>query len=683
LLAVLLVLVTMTLYWPATRCSFVNLDDDLYVTANAHVQNGLTLEGIQWALLNPVAENWHPLTVWSHMLVYQLCGSNPRGHHLINVMLHTLNVALVFALLQLMTGATWRSLFVAALFAAHPLRVESVAWVTERKGLLSTCFGLLSLVSYVLYAQDKMRREQYRIQKGLRGNEEGRRQNAGMEVAAYAPAVARLTVNAARYYQLSLLSFALGLMSKPMLVTWPFVMLLLDYWPLRRIQKPKGIAAQSSPSTKPALPLIVEKIPFFGLAMLMSVVTLVEQKRGGALEAGEGLGVSARLGNALVSYGLYLEKTLWAAKLAVLYPHPGYWPARELVVAGMAMLGISVAVWLQRRRYPFLLTGWLWFLGTLVPVIGLVQVGQQAMADRYTYIPSLGVLILGVWAACELSQHQRHRVLVLSLSGGAAFVLCLALTRRQIGYWKDSVSLFRHALEVTDNNWVAHDNLGTALGDKGQSDEAIRHYQEAIRLKPGDAKAHDNLGVALYKKGQIDKAIRCYQEAIRLKPRDAKAHNNLGAALADRGQGDEAIRCYQEAIRLQPDYAEAHSNLGIALGRKGQIEEAIRQFQEAVRWRPHSAEAHSNLGIAFGRMGRVEEAIRQFQEAIHLRPDYAEAHNNLGIVFYQQSRTDEAIRQFQETLSLKPDLVDTRRNLEIALAAKARSSPPSAASTNR
>ena len=698
LLALLLLLVTMALYWPATRCDFVNLDDDLHVTANLQVQQGLSLQNIKWAFLNPVAHDWHPLSVCSHMLDCQLFRLNPWGHHLTSVLLHTLNAGLVFALLQAMTGARWRSLWVAALFAVHPLRVESVAWVTERKDVLSALFGLLALMAYARYAEVQSLKS--KVQPAAPA---GQRGESPKSVVRGPWSLFRL--RSPIFYLLSLFCFALGLMSKPMLVTWPLVMILLDYWPLRRFQ----FKTQDS-RLKTSLPLLLEKLPFFALAALASVVTFAVQKRGGVVAAVEHMPLGARAGNALISYCRYLGKLFWPTDLAVMYPHPGYWPLAKVLLAGGGLLGLSVLVWVGRRRYPYLLMGWLWYCGTLVPVSQMIQTGSQAMADRWTYLPSLGMLIMVVWGAYELTRRWQHQVLGLSMAGGAAVGLCLALTWQQIGYWKDSEALFWHALEVTENNYVAHGNLGAALDKKGQTDEAMHQFREALRLGPQQAEAHNNLGAALDEKDQIDEAIRQYQKALRLKPSYAEAHNNLGTALGKKGQTDEAIRQYQEALRLKPDYAEAHYNLGAALGRKGQSDEAIRQYQEAVRLKPdyadahnnlgaalddrgqsdeairhyqaalrlkpNHAEAHNNLGIALGRKGQSDEALLQFQEAVRLKPDYAEAHNNLGIAFYQQHRTGEAIRQFQEALRLKPDYAGARQNLDAVLATGARSSPP-------
>jgi Flp pilus assembly protein TadD len=631
----MLVLATIAIYWPSTRFGFVNLDDNVNVTSDVHVLNGLTWESIKWALLNPMADNWQPLTAWSHMLVCQVCGLNPWGHHLANVLLHALNAGLVFALLQRMTGASWRSLLVAALFAVHPLRVESVAWVTERKDVLSAFFGLLALIAYARYAE-------YQRLEPESGSQH--------PVTASSPHASRftfydscLTPHAGAFYLLSLFFLALGLMSKPMLVTWPFVMLLLDYWPLHRFE-----LSTLNPQLPTALRLVREKIPFFVLAALMSVVTFSVQKHAGVLSTGEKLTLGARLGNALISYCRYPGKLFWPADLAVFYPHPGHWPVEKVLLAGGLLLGISVLVWVPRRRYPYLLMGWLWYCGTLAPVSQVIQTGGHAMADRWIYLPCLGVLILAVWGASELTQRWRYQVLALSVASGAALVLCLAVTRRQLGYWKNSDVLLRHALAVTENNWLAHRNLAGDLYSKGQMDEAISHFREFVRLRPEVANSHYNLGVALSSKGRMGEAIGQFQEALRLNPDNAEAHNNLGTALDEKGQLDEAIRQYQEALRLKPDYEVAHINLGVALGKQGQIDEAIRQLQEAIR----------------------------------LKPDHAEARNNLGTAFYQLGRIDKAINEFQEALRLKPDYVDARRNLDVALAAKANPSPPPGATTN-
>ena len=414
------------------------------------------------------------------------------------------------------------------------------------------------------------------------------------------------------------------------------------------------------------MPLIWEKAPFLAAALVFGVVTIYAERGVGALGAATTFPLAGRVQNALLSYLGYLKQTLWPTDLAVFYPYPETFPAWRVAGAGLVGLVVSaLLLWAPRQR-PYLAAGWIWYVVTLLPVIGLIQVGDFSRADRFTYVPLIGVFLALSWGGYELTRGWRHQVLALSVAGGAALLLCLGLTRQQLGYWQDSETLFRHALEVTENNDLAHNNLGNALGRKGQTDEAIRQYQEAIRLKPDHADAHNNLGAALDKKGQIDEAIRQFQEAIRLKPDDADAHNNLGIALGKKGQIDEAIRQYQEALRLKPDHAEAHNNLGVALDKKGQTDEAIRQFQEALRLKPDYADAHNNLGVALDEQGQSDEAIRQYQEAIRLKPDYADAHNNLGNALGRKGQTDEAIRQFQEALRLKPDHADAHNNLGIA-----------------
>jgi protein O-mannosyl-transferase len=644
-----LALLTVVIYWPATRHEFVNYDDTLYVTANAHVQAGLTLENLKWALFNPVTSNWHPLTVWSHMADCQFFGLNAWGHHLTSVLLHALSTVLVFLFLRGLTGALWPSVWVAALFGWHPAHVESVAWVAERKDVLSACFGFLSLIFYVRYVA--------RSKSEVRSPKEGRSptSEAGHHVS-------RFTFHAPALYLLSLLFFSLGLMSKPMLVTWPCVMLLLDCWPLGRMQNAEcrtqnaaaggtehatrhtphltRLTAQSqitdgrsqiaNRKSQILLPLLVEKLPFVALAAAVSVVTFIVQQQEHTVKTADEFPFVARCENALISYCRYLGKLLWPTDLAVFYPHPGHWPVVQVLLAGVLVVGVSVLLFWRRRRYPILLMGWLWYCGTLVPVIQLVQTGGHAMADRYTYLSSVGVLVLAAWGALELTRSWRYQVMALCVAGGAAVVLCLALTRQQLGYWQDSESLFRHAVAVTENNYVAYDNLGTVLGQRGQMDEAIRQFQEAIRLKPGHANAHCSLGLALDKTGQTDEAIREFREAIRLKPDHASAHSNLGLALEKKGQMDEAMRQFQEAIRLEPRHVEARNNLGVNLGKRGQLDAAILQLQEALRLKPDYPEAHNNLGTAFLQLGRVDEAMSQYREALRLKPDYTEAKDNLA-----------------------------------------------------
>ena len=499
-------------------------------------------------------------------------------------------------------------------------------------------------------------------------------------------------------------------MSKPMLVTWPFVMLLLDYWPLGRMQNAEGrMGKPATRNTQHAtritfhVSLLLEKLPFFFLAALSSVVTFLVQQRGGAVMVAESLPLGARVANALISYGRYLGKSFCPTDLAVYYPRPAQWPMARVLLAGGLIVGLSVLVWVRRRRHPYLLMGWLWFLGTLVPVIGLVQVGAQAMADRYTYLPSLGVLILTVWGAYELTRSWRYQAPAWSVAGGAAIVLCLALTRQQLGHWKDGETLFRHALEVTENNHGTHSGLGIALYMKGRTDEAIAEYTTALRLNPDDPVAHNILGIALEKKGQLDQAISQFQEALRLNPNRPDFHYNLATVFYQQGRTTEAMGQFEAALRLRPDLAEV-PDLGAALALRGPAAEvarqfqkahklkhydaqapknpvapldqkdqttvAISQFQEAVRLSSDSAAAYYNLGLALGQKGQIDEAIRQFREALRLESDHPLAHYSLGNALLMKGQIDEAIRQFQEAIRIKPDHAEAHYNLGVALGSK-------------
>ncbi len=683
LIAGLLVLVTIAVYWPATQCDFVNLDDDVYVYENAHVQNGLTWENVRWASTTLYFGIWHPLTWVSHMLDCQLFGLRPAGHHLTSVLLHAANTVLLFVVLRGMTGALWRPALVATLFGLHPLHVESVAWVAERKDVLSTFFVLLTLWAYGRYAERSVVRSQWSVVSSRSARAPAT--DNGKRTTDYR---SRITDPRTLFYLLSLLFFALALMSKPMVITLPLVLLLLDYWPLRRfdlsmltsegrirdwLARRVGTARQSvqvgagadtsarrpypppanaptpSPATIPRL--LVEKLPFVMGALLVSWLTLRSAHQEGWTASVAHYPLTGRIANATLSYARYGLQVFWPAHLAAYYPLPATFAAQPVAGAALLLLGISVVAFWAARRWPYILVGWLWYLVTLLPVIGLlIQLAAYSHADRYTYVPLIGLFVSLVWGGWELVRQWGRPICVCAAAGvAAAVVLCIALTEQQLGYWQDAETLFRHAITVTPNNWMARNNLGHALAKKDQGDEAIRQYQEALRLKPDYA----------------------------------EAHNSLGNALGRKGQSDEAIHQYQEALRLKPDYAEAHNNLGIAFGKQGQTDEAIRQFQEALRLKPDYAAAHNNLGNALLAKGQTDAAIGQYQEALRLKPDYPDAYNNLGTVFYHQSRTTEAIHQFQQALRLKPDYADARKNLDAALAAQADASQPPGASTSR
>jgi tetratricopeptide (TPR) repeat protein len=561
-----LIAANLIVYASVRHHDFVNFDDDDYVTTNAVVLRGLTWHGVSWAFTTGYADNWHPLTWLSHMLDVQLYGLDPGAHHLTNLLFHIANTLLLFGLLHRMTVALGRSAFVAGLFAVHPLHVESVAWVAERKDVLSTLFWMLTLWAYVEY------------------------------VKRPGPRRSDLRRSAVLGYSAVLLFFALGLMAKPMLVTLPFVLLLLDFWPLGRVG--------ASPSGATIGRLLWEKLPLLALAALSSIVAFVVHRRGGAVIS---LGVTPlilRVENALISYVAYIGKMLWPARLAVLYPYAQSLPLWWVAGAFLGLMGVSVAVICAGPRRPYLLVGWFWYLGALVPVIGLIQVGDQAMADRYTYIPLIGLFIIVAWGVPELLVRWPLRRIALRAAAALVILACAFAASGQLQYWENSTTLWTHALAVTTGNNIAHNNLGVALAGQGKIDEAIVQYSEALRTKPNYANAHNNLGVALDDQGKIDEAIAQYIEALRIRPDYANAHINLGVALANQGKIDEAIAHFTEALRIEPDSAKAHNDLGIALASQGKIDDAIAQFTEALRIKPDYADAHNNLEVALVRRGK-------------------------------------------------------------------------------
>ena len=648
---------------------FVNYDDDLYVYENPAVTRGLTLQGIIWAFTHVHCSNWHPLTWVSHMLDCQFYGLSPGGHHLTNILFHTATAILLFLILRQMTGALWRSAFVAAVFAIHPLRVESVAWVAERKDVLSGLFFMLTIGAYARYAQRRSRVEPSSLRSAASGSREPRAQS----VSALDPRLPALD------YCLVLLFFALGLMCKPMLVTLPFVLLLLDYWPLNRLRAD----AASEPVFRLAgrlVPrrLVFEKLPLLGLAVASCAVTIFAQTK--SILPFENMSLSLRMGNASISCVAYLGQMFWPLGLAVLYPFTaGGVGVSEVVLSLVLLAGISTGVFILRRRRPYFLTGWLWYLIMLAPVIGIVQVGAQARADRYTYLPQIGLYLLLTWAAADLCAGWRHRRVVL---GGGSTIILMALifcARAQTVYWRNSESLWTHTLACTSDNFIGHNNLGTALLKTGNADEAMVHYQMALEIKPDFAEAHNNLGNFLFQKGSVDEAMVHYQMALEIKPDYAEAHYNLGYALLKMGNVDEAIAHFQKALQIKPDYAEAHNNLGYALIQKGSVDEAIPHFQKALQIKPDYADAHNNLGNILLEKGSVDEAIIHFQKALQIKPDDADAHNNLGTALLQKGKVDEAITHYQKALQINPDFVEAHKNLSNALLQKGkrgRSDPP-------
>ena len=594
----LLVAATLAVYWQVQNFDFVNFDDNTYVYDNSHVQNGLTFENITWAFTATHASNWHPLTWLSHMLDCQLYGMNSGQHHLTNLLFHIANTLLLFFVLTKMTGSLWRSAFVAALFAFHPLHVESVAWVSERKDVLSTFFWLLTIYSYSLYVEH--------------------------------PAVNR--------YLLVVLCFTLGLMSKPMLVTLPFVLLLLDLWPLNRFSLEQPDRSNNAQQRSTALGLVLEKIPLFVLAAMSSAVTFYAQKQAQAIVPLEAIPFKVRTANALVSYANYIAKMIWPSNLAARYPHPGMHSGLKIAGACLLLAAVSLGVIRVIKHRPYFTVGWLWYLGTLVPVIGLVQVGGQAMADRYTYVPHIGLFIVIAWGAPELAAQWRHRKILLAVLAIALLSILTAVTWKQAGYWKNSITLFEHTLAVTSNNWLAHNNLGAALSAQGRMDEAMGHYLEAVRIKPDYVDAHNNLGKAFYKKGRTKEAISHYLQALRKKPDDAGTNYNLGNAFYRQGRAEEAIDHYLQALRIESDNADLHINLGAALTKQGRTDEAMKHYLAALRIKPDHVDAHYNLGAAFFAKGDIKGAIDHFSKVLKINPDDLYAKNNLKKLLLMQQQ---------------------------------------------
>lgn len=564
---------------------FVNFDDQYYLRVSPYVSSGLTLPGIKWALTTFYFVNWHPLTWLSYMLDVEIYGLNAGGFHVTNVLLHATASILLFRLLRRLTGAGSASAFVAALFAVHPLHVESVAWVSERKDVLCGVFFMLTLSAYAAYVRS--------------------------------PGVRR--------YSLVAIMFILGLMSKPMIVTLPFLLLLMDIWPLRRLALPGDTL---KPQHQPPWRLLVEKAPLMLFAAASCYLTVRAQAANVAkLDV---LPLSVRVANAASSYVGYVAKTIWPSRLAAFYPYPSVQSGWRMVACLLALLAVSLAVVRELRRRPHLAVGWFWYLGTLIPVIGLVQTGDQSMADRYTYIPIIGLFIMVAWSGQELVERNAdHRVVV---RGAAILVLfaCVIAARAQTSHWRGTKELWARALAVTQDNYIAESGMGGVLLSEGKLDEAIVHYEKAVAITPFSAQTYNTLGAALMKHQYIEKALPYLVHAVELKPEYAEAHNNLGLALVSLGKIDQAIAHYEEALRIEPNYAEVLSNLAIALARLGRFDEALARFKESLRSDPDYADGHYNLAVALFQRGNVAEAIVHLRTALRLDPDNADARHMLS-----------------------------------------------------
>jgi protein O-mannosyl-transferase len=786
LCCVLLALLTISVYWPVVRLGFINYDDPDYVSGNPRVQAGLTAAGAAWAFTNSHSSNWHPVTWLSHMLDCQLYGLKAGGHHLTNLLFHTANTLLLFGLLIRMTRECgvrsaepkecgvenaecgigqaapplafslqplafptfWLCAFVAALFALHPLHVESVAWISERKDVLSGFFFLLTIWAYVRYAEKA---------KGYAEKAEGLRLNAkvgagvsatlnpqpstlnpaekakGLRLKAKVDSSAKagsrfsfqlsaFSFHASAFYLLSLTFFVLGLMSKPMLVTLPFVLLLLDYWPLGRFH----LRDSSHFSLKPLAFSLLEKLPFFALSAVSCVVTFLVQQAAGATVPLASAPVEVRFVNALMAYASYLGKTIWPTRLAVFYPYVRFDLDSWQVIAALLLLAAITAgaVWLRKQR-PYLLVGWLWFLGMLVPVIGLVQVGKQSMADRYTYLPHIGLFIALVWGAAALlapgapvslpaqtlsHEQARRRGGWRSRWLGAATVAlvlagCAILTARQLACWRSTKTLFEHAAAATERNFVAFTVIASALAEQGQPAEALEWCRKSLEISPDYPEAHHTLGAIYAKLERYDDAVASYRkaaeldpsypdpraglgsvlvkqgkfteaeswcrEALRLNPVGLPALFSLATALHNQGKLDEAADCYRRIITVDPKLFTPHSLLGKVLAAQGKTDEAVAELQLALKLRPNEGDTRTVLGVLLLGRGSFEEAAGQFSEAARLQPTNSLANYQLALIHQQRKETRAAIECLRKALRAQPDWPETLNNLAWLLASGA------------
>jgi tetratricopeptide (TPR) repeat protein len=717
---VLLVCVTVGVYWPVQKYDYVVLDDPVFVYQNPYVLHGLTWSGVKWAFQFGHGDYWHPLTWLSLMLDVTVFGQGAGGLHSTNVLLHAFNVALVFLLLRSWTGALGRSAMVAVLFALHPLRVESVAWITERKDVLSGLFFLLTLWAYGNYA----RRETV--------------------AKSRAPTFRR----SALHYGLALLFYACALMSKTMVVTLPCVLLLLDVWPWRRF-KLAGIGSQIGMRR-----MVCELIPFLVLSGISLWTTTRSQPTETPIFVLSDLNWKLRIETVFVTYAQYLGKTFWPVRLATYYPHPWHWSGSLVVSSIVLVFGCSAVVLRFRRDRPYLFVGWFWFVGMLVPVLGLTHGWFQYLADRFTYLPSIGLLILLVWAIFEWAGYGRARRLTMAIVLGLGVVTCALRTRDQLNYWRNSELLLNHALAIGEKSDLSYQKLaeyfldhgrateaigtyrealnlftnsasiksspfsatsgkspsyyeawshvtfgyfletagqsaeaieelnkgisllpdipkaynvrGSAHADRGEIEDAVKDYREALRINPNYVEAHNNLGLALVGEGKISEALAQYAEALRVEP-NATVYVNRGNAFAAEGRMSDAIDCYEKGLQLDPGIAKAHYNLGAALAHAGKMDEAIAHFTEADRLEPGHAEIYNNLGYALVVKGRLEEGMSNYRRAIQINPNYSDAYANLAWAFMAKGRLDEAIQQFNQALRIDPNSVDIHNALGTAL----------------
>jgi tetratricopeptide (TPR) repeat protein len=621
---------TFATFWPVVGHDFVNLDDTVYVTGNSRVLQGLTWDGTRWAFTNLNAGFWQPLVWLSYMLDVTLFGKGPGGLHFTNLLLHVANTLLLFLFLNRASGVLWRSTLVAALFALHPLHVEPVAWIASRKDVLSTFFGFLSLLCYAHY------------------------------VEAWREIELRPSRKLLLWYSAAFVMFVCGLMSKTMLVTLPPLMMLLDYWPLQRLTADNWRMRIWC--------LLAEKGPFLAVAFIFGIVTIYAEKEVGAISPSASSPVAVRIGNGALSYVQYLWQTVWPVNLSPSYPYPKQLAIEAAVGSGLLLLLSSMIVLTQATRRPYLLTGWFWYVGLLLPVSGLIQVGFHSRADRYTYVPLVGIFIALVWGTGELASRLRLPRSIGVVVAGLMVGLCAIVSSKQLRYWSDSVTLFEHTLSVTTSNPITHESLAAALFERGRLAEAIHHHKQAIELRPDFAEAYNNLGDALATQGQRQESIPYFEKALDIKPGYAEAHNNLGTVLTDLGRSSDAVEHYMKALEIKPDYPEAHNNLANLLRSQGKLAAAVEHYQQALKLNPYLAEAHFNLAMTLANQNRPTEAIEHFQHVLEIKSDYAEAHYQLGDMLQQSGRFKAAIAHYQSVLKLAPEHLGARNNLAWLLA---------------
>ncbi|MBI5214345.1 MAG: tetratricopeptide repeat protein [Ignavibacteriae bacterium] len=648
---ILLLVVSTTLaYWKTFDNKFLNFDDSGYVTKNEQVKSGLSWETVRWAFTSVKESNWHPLTWLSHALDVSLFGVDAKYHHATNLLLHLLSTILLFLAVERMTKAVWQSAFVAFMFALHPLHVESVAWVAERKDVLSGLFWMLTFLAYIQYHK----------------------------------------TSRTQWYISSLIFFALGLLAKPMLVTLPFVLLLVDYWALNRFQLPFDVSPKEKKNNLAALQQCVkEKIPLFVLSIASSIVTFIVQKQGGSMAGTVDLSFSDKAANALVSYAQYIRKTFLPTDLAAMYPHPGsQLPLWQILVSLILLGAITAFVWRRRREHQYLLVGWLWFFGMLVPVIGLVQVGLQAMADRYMYLPMIGLSFMLAWGIPSLLQRWKFPRFVLPALFIVSSLLMFGGTFVQTSYWKDSKTLFERAIAVTKDNHLAHNNLGADLADSGKHAEALVHLREAYRLKLNGVLIRSNLARSLVALGERKEALEHYKFVLSQIGDDPALYSRIGDVLADEGRIAEAIVHFQKTLQMdsldistrcklaklytqvsemekartecsvilthQPKNSLAHDILGTIAGSEGKYDEALKEFLIALELDSLNSEAYLDLGILYEKTGNIDGAFTAYENAIRINPQLMDAEYKLGTLFAQKGKPVEAELHFRRLVELEP-----------------------------